>query len=183
MKKLSLFVIVVLLFLNSGRIFAQEDDVPYLSEEDIASLEAILPDDVPDNLKEDTTGRSREPVVEVVVETVVEPNEISRLNTSQILYHLLVLDRTNSPRNSDISGIDTTSILYKLKHGNNGYLVAVYTSSNAGPVFPVFPNRSRILIDLITTRKSTIREYVNSSAFRRFITNRRILAQLQEALK
>jgi hypothetical protein len=174
-KKLPLFVVVVLVFLNSGITFAQEDDdVPYLSDEDIASLEAILPDDIPRNLREDRG--SGEPVV------VVETNEISRLNTSQTLYHLLILDRTYSPRNSDIGGTDNISIIYKLKHGSNGYLVAIYTSSNEGPVFPVFPDRSSILVDLVTTRKNTIREYVNSGAFGKFITSRRILTQLREAL-
>lgn len=176
MKKLSLLLAVFLLFLNSVVVFAQEDDdVPYLSDEDIASLEAVLPDDVPEDLREDTSGGGK-PAAET------EKNEISRLNTPRTLYHLLILDRTYSPRNSDIGGTDNMSIIYKLKHGSNGYLVAVYTSPGEGPVFPVFPDRSRILVDLVTTRKNTIKEYVDSSAFRKFITSRRILTQIRDAL-
>jgi hypothetical protein len=95
-----------------GRVFAQEDDdIPYLSDEDIASIEISLPDDIPENLSKN--------IQDVVVEEERsgEANEISRLNISQPIYHLLILDRRNSPFNSDIRSADGMMIhLLTLNH-------------------------------------------------------------------
>jgi hypothetical protein len=163
--------------LSNNIIFAQDDDLPYLSDDDIAAIEIVLPDDIPDILQES--------VQEVVVEENVniERNEISRLNSSQTIYHLLILDRTYCPLNADIGDINSIRVLYKFRHGTNGYLIAIYISPKEGPVFPQLPDKSRILVDLITVRKNTIKEYINSSSFRRFVTSRRILLQIQKVLE
>jgi hypothetical protein len=176
MKKFYLGAVIVIIFLSNNVIFAQDDDVPYLSDDDIAAIEMSLPDDVPEVLQ----NRSAEVAVETNVNN--EGNEISRLNTSQKIYHLLILDRASCPLNSDISGINDAEILYKYKHGANGYLIAIYTSPQDGPLFPQLPNRSRILVNLITVRENTIKEYINSSAFRRFVTSPMILSEIQEVL-
>jgi len=109
-------------------------------------------------------------------------NEISRVNTSLPLYHLLVLDRSRSARNSDISDMDNASVLYKYRHGTNGYLVVLYRSPMTGPVFPQFPDGSRIVVNMSTVVPQTLRDYIGSSAFRRFVSNRTVLAQMRDAL-
>jgi hypothetical protein len=178
MKKLAVIISFCMIILNNNAISAQEeDDVPYLTDDDIASIEITLPEDIPVFVPEIASRGTKEAGKETVL------NEITRLNTSQTIYHLLILDRTYCPLNSDISDTNNISILYKLKHGKNGYLIAIYMSSRAGPVFPVLPNESYILVNLMTSRKATIEEYVNSSAFRRFVTSRRILTQIQNVLK
>jgi hypothetical protein len=103
-------------------------------------------------------------------------------NLSQPLYHLLVLDRTYCASNSDISNINDANILYKFKHGRNGYLITLYTSPE-GSVFPVIPDKSRVLINTITTQKLVLREHINSALFRRFVTNPTVLSQLRKALE
>jgi hypothetical protein len=184
MKRAFYFFVVFVMILNNSIIFAQDEDSlydslylsydsPYLSDDDIAAMEIVLPDDMPDILQEN------------VQKTAVEEakgNEISRINTSQTIYHLLILDRISCSSNADISGIDTIEVLYKYKHGTNGYLIAIYTSPKEGPVFSQLPDRSHVLVDLITVRKSIINDYINSSLFRRFVTNRRILSQIQNVL-
>ena len=168
MKNVFRWSAILIIILGSNTMFAQDDDVPYLSDEDIAAIEMILPDDIPAVLQ----GSERE----------AEANEISRLNASQTIYHLLILERTHCSSNSDITDINSREILYKFKHGTNGYLIAIYRSSQGGPVFPHFPDRSRILVNLMTARKNTMKEYIDSSAFRRFVTSRRIILQMQEVL-
>jgi hypothetical protein len=115
------------------------------------------------------------------VKTII--SEMPRVNALQPVYHLLILDRLYSPLNSDISGTDNISILYKFRHGRNGYLVALYKSTAGGPVFPKLPDKSRVLVDLMTVRVNTIREYVRSSAFRQFVTNRRVVSGMNAALR
>jgi hypothetical protein len=131
----------------------------------------VLPDDVPEPVRA---------AVELEAET--RANEISRLNF-QPLYHLIILDRSRCALNSDIGGIDAGSFLYKLQHEGNGYLIAIYLIPNEGPVFPVLPDNSRIALDLITPGLDTIEEYVNSSLFGKFVTNRAILADIRYALR
>jgi hypothetical protein len=176
MKKYTVFVVVLVIIMNNA-IFSQEDDVPYLSDDDLTAIEITLPGDMPASIAETTAEADDEAEKEVV------QNEMARLNTSQTIYHLLVLDRTYSPLNSDLGDTDKISILYRLKHGSNGYLIAIYTSSGEGPVFPIFPNKSRVVVNFITTRKAIIEEYVNSGAFKKFVTNRKILTQMQNVLK
>jgi hypothetical protein len=187
MKRTFFFFVVFVMILNNSMIFAQDDDSlydslylsddsPYLSDDDIAAMEIVLPDDTSDILQEN--------VQETAVETKgnTERNEISRINASQTIYHLLILDRIYCSSNADIGDINSREVLYKYKHGTNGYLIAIYTSPKEGPVFSQLPDGSRILVDLMTVRKSTIKDYINSSLFRRFVTNRRILLQMQNAL-
>jgi len=178
MKKTFVCVIALLIIvINNNILFADDDDnIPYLSDADIAAIEMVLSDDIPENLQE----RTRVAAVEVNVNN--DQNEISRLNTSQTIYHLLILDRTYCSLNSDIGDLDGIRILYKFLHGSNGYLIAVYASPREGPIFPQLPDRSVILVELMTARINTIREYINSSAFRRFVTNRRVLSTIQGAL-
>jgi hypothetical protein len=175
MKKTFWVSVIIGIILSVNMVFAQEDDVPYLSDEDIAAIELVLPDDIPENLKEGAD--------EIAGNQAGTENEIFRLNTPQSIYHLLILDRTYCPLNSDIGDINSKNVLYKYKHGTNGYLVAIYKSSREGPVFPQLPNKSRILVNLTTVRKNTIKEYINSSAFKRFVTSRKILSELQKIIE
>jgi len=110
-------------------------------------------------------------------------NEIARLKTTQPLYHLLILNRTNCQADSDISDLQDIELIYKFLHGSNGYLVAVYASFTNGPVFPVMPDRSRIIVNFMTTDLTFLKEYTESSAFKRFVTNRELVSQLRTALK
>lgn len=179
MKKFFVFFAVFLVIAGPGALFAQENDNrPYLSDEDIAAIETVLPFDAPENLKDDSQTIAR--THEADKEDRHAANEMARLNSSRTLYHLLILDRIHSPLNSDIDGAGGISILYNFKHGTNGYLVAIYKSSEKGPVFPVLPEKSRILVNLITVQKSMIQDYVNSGAFKRLITNRAASAQLKD---
>jgi hypothetical protein len=172
MKKFNALLFALTVILCAYPVFAQEDDdVPYLSDEDIAAIEMVLPDDVPEPVR-----------VAAELEAEARANEISRLN-SQPLYHLLVLDRSRCAQNSDIGGIDAGSFLYKLQHEGNGYLIVIYLIPKEGPVFPVLPDNSRIALDLMAPGLDTIEEYVNSSLFGKFVTNRAILAQIQYALR
>jgi hypothetical protein len=178
MKRIFCFIVFLITLIGDGIIFAQEnDDFPYLSDEDIAAIELILPEDIPGISAENTKK------LEDNAEKGNETNEMSRLNTSRSIYHLLILDRTKCPANSDIGDTGNVSILYKFKHRTNGYLIALYKSSTEGPVFPILPKGSLILVDLVTVRKNTITEYINSSAFKKFVTSRRILSQMRNILK
>jgi len=110
-------------------------------------------------------------------------NEMTRLNASQTLYHLLLLERKYCASYADISDVQSIHLLYKFLHGKNGYLVAIYSSSQEGPVFPVMPDKSRILVDIITSDKAFLRDYVNSAAFKRFVVNPQVLSQIQKTLQ
>jgi len=110
-------------------------------------------------------------------------NEMSRIKTSQTLYHLLILDRRNCKAKADLSDLQGIKMIYKFLHGNNGYLVALYASSNEGPIFPVMPDRSRVIVNLISTNLAFIKDYTNSTPFKRFVTNRQAVAQLKKILK
>ena len=109
--------------------------------------------------------------------------EITRLKMTQPLYHLLILDRINCRPNSDISDLQNIKLIYKFSHGVNGYLVAVYASSGEGPVFPVMPDRSRVIVDLMTTNLAFLKDYMNSAPFKRFVTNKKAISQLRKVLK
>ena len=192
-RKFGLMVIFVIL-LCGKIIYADDDDaVPYLSDDDIAAIEMVLPEDVPEIVQEEDAEIVPDEAPQIAVETDVEPvietngvpekNEIARLNTSQRIYHLLILDRKACPVNSDISGIDNMEVIYKYRHGTNGYLIALYTSPQEGPVFPLLPDKSRILVNLVTVRIESISEYIDSAAFKRFVTNRTITSDLKGAVK
>ena len=170
-KYFALFSVCIISMINNS-IFAQnEDDVPYLSDEDIAAIEMVLPEDIPEEIQE------------VVNKSRIEQNEMSRLSASLPIYHLLIVDRRRCPANADIGGISNNFVLYKFKHNANGYLIVVYRSPTDGPVFPQLPVNSRILVDLATARPKTLSEYIDSSAFRVFVSNRAILADIQSVLE
>jgi hypothetical protein len=178
MKRISVFLSVFIMLLCNTTAFSQEeDDVPYLSDEDIEAIEIVLPEDTPNFSPADTEELADK------TDDRREANEMPRLNASQPVYHLLILDRVRCRLNSDIEDVSSLTILYKFKHKANGYLIALYKSSREGPVFPILPDGSRILVELISSRKSAITEYINSSAFRRFVTSRRILSQMQRVLR
>ena len=191
MKKFFVLFAILIFILNTTGIFAQEanddspyiaeedDERPYLNDDDIDAIELALPFDAPENLREDQQiAEATEDEAEAVVKEG-EANEISRLNASQPIYHLLILDRLYAPLNSDLDGTDSIQVLYKFLHGANGYLIAIYKTSEEGPVFPVLPPKSRIIVDLMSVQKSIIRDYVNSSAFRKLVTHRTVLPQLR----
>ena len=172
MKKAIAFISI--LFIFTGYIFAQDDEVvPFLTESDITAIETVLP--------EDTDFRFQDEVPALTPGGKTE-NEISRLNASHPVYHLLILDRVYCP-NSDIAAAENMQVLYKYRHGRNGFLIAVYVSPVDGPVFPELPVRSRIIVNMSSIRRNTLLEYINSTAFRRFVTNRTILTQLRAALR
>ena len=170
-------------------------DTEYLTENDILAVETVLEEDTPPSYEESqTVAIEEEPSEEVAqaeddtlleeettveVAEVKEGNEIARLNTSQVIYHLLILDRIYSPLYSDLSGMENLTVLYKFLHGKDGYLIAVYKSSKEGPVFPQMPNGSRVLVDFVTVWPEVLKEYINSAAFRRFVTSRGIISDLQ----
>jgi hypothetical protein len=173
MKKAVVLFSICFILTGYNILFAQDnDDVPYLSESDIAAIETILPEDASYEYKE-------EPTLSAVGNQT--ENEMPRLNTAQPIYHLLVIDRVKCP-NSDISDVDGMKVLYKFKHGRNGYLIALYVSPADGPVFPQLPAKSRIILNLSSARSNTILEYVNSNAFKRFVTKRTVIRQLLEAI-
>ena len=152
-------------FLFAGPTFDTRD------ESEIPVVEFDPPDEVP-------FAKWEEPKAAIVEVR----NEMPRLNTSQPVYHLLILDRTYCALNSDISDVNNISVLYKYRHGRNGYLIAIYSSSSKGPVFVQMPARSRVIMDMVSIQKSTIKEYVNSSAFRKYVTNRTVLANMLRVL-
>jgi len=181
-----------------------DDDIPYLTDEDMAALEYIPWDkgvlgnvvldetpDTPDMSEDiafnDTPDMSEDvafndtPDIQKIVSVII--SEMPRLNASRPVYHLLILDRLHSPLNSDISDTGGLSILYKYRHGRNGYLIALYKTAAERPVFPQLPNKSRVMANLMSVRVNTIREYMQSSAFRRFVTSRRILSDIDAILR
>ena len=184
MKKVVVLLSICFIFTGYNILFAQDDDDDddisvdvlvdnsYLSESDIIALKTILAEDSSFVYKED-------PALSIGGKTA---NEMPRLNSAQPIYHLLVLDRVRCP-NSDISDVGSIKVLYKFKHGRNGYLIALYISPAGGPVFPRLPARSRIILNLSTARQNTVKEYINSNAFKRFVTKRTVIRQLQEALR
>jgi len=180
MKKIFVLFSIFIILSGYNTLFAQDDQdeqydevIPFLYEADIVALETVLPEDGSFEYKEEPT---------LAVGGDKTENEMPRLNTSQPIYHLLVIDRMKCP-NSDINAVGGINVLYKYKHGRNGYLIALYVSPEGGPVFPRLPAKSRIILNLSSARSNTIMEYVNSNAFKRFVTKRPVLKQLQDALK
>jgi len=176
MKKIFWAAATILMIFCNHAVIAQiynDDDIPYLSDEDMDALENF-----------DWNIIEQQPVIFNDTPDIIasETSEIPRLNASQPVYYLLILDRLYSPLNSDIIGTDYISILYKFKHGKNGYLVALYKSVAEEQVFPQFPDKSRVLVDLMSVRVDSIREYIRSSTFRKFVTNRRVISDLDAAL-
>jgi hypothetical protein len=176
--KRTIIALAVLLVFSVNFLPAQnnDDDLPYLSEEDIRALEVVLPDDVPER-----PGQFNQP--KETAEAI--QSEIGRLNSQRNqkkLYQLIILDRRNCEPNADVSDVNETNILFKFAHLENGYLLVLYEVPGNGPVFPVFPGGSYILLDLMASRINTIREYVNSSLLRRFITIESVISELNRAL-
>jgi hypothetical protein len=93
---------------------------------------------------------------------------------------LLVLDRLHCALDSDID-IAAEQTLYKYTHGRNGFLIIVYTTLEE-PAFPPMPDKSRLVVNIASRRKLALREYAHSASFKRFVTNKQVLAQLQETL-
>jgi len=174
MKKAVVLFSIFFILTGYNIIFAQDnDDIPYLYEADIIAIETVLPQDTSFEYTEEPTVSASGNKTE---------NEMPRLNTSQPIYHLLVIDRVKCP-NSDISDVGSIKVLYKYKHGRNGYLIVLYVSPAGGPVFPKLPAKSRIILNLSSARSNTIVEYINSNAFKRFVTSRTITRRLLEALR
>jgi hypothetical protein len=98
---------------------------------------------------------------------------------SQSLYHLLILDRSDAV-DEDISGVAKDALLYKAKHGKTGDLFALYKVSGGQNV--VLPSNSYIVLDLVTSRKSTVSEFLSSALIKTFVTDSTVLAHLREAL-
>ena len=102
--------------------------------------------------------------------------------TIQNFYHLLIVDRTNSPPDSDIGDVANATMLYNYTHDRNGYFVALYVSPQQDPLSLQLPDGSYVVANMTAAQRIAVREYVNSSAFRRFVTNRTVISQLQRVL-
>jgi hypothetical protein len=100
---------------------------------------------------------------------------------SNSLYHLLILDRSAAV-NGDIRGISQDSLLYKVKHGRTGYLIALYKVSQGGQT-AILPPKGYVVLDLVTNRKSTIKEFVDSALIREYVTESSVLARLRNVLQ
>ena len=196
MRKIFALAIVIVIF-SGSTLFAQnydEDDRPYLSEEDIKSIEMMLSYDVPKDIVELNKPEETEkevPLEKVVIvekEIIFEKeiqiqNEIVRLNNSRKKYHLMILDRRYCNPETGIGDINEINILYQFGSLGNGYFLLLYEVPEKGPVFPILPDGSFIILDLMTNRINTIREYVNSDLFLRFISHRQALYELGRVLE
>ena len=165
MKKIIL-LIVIFTFILSNSIIALEnnDNDLYLSDDDKIAVETTLPED--DILG--TMTLVQDDTVKIAEEPVSDTGDI---------YHLLILDRINCAPNSDISGIENITVLYKFLHGKDGYLIAVYKSSGGGPVLP---NGSSVVLNLAVIRKNTMKEFIQSGAFRIYVSKQEIISGLLE---
>jgi hypothetical protein len=174
MKK-TLFALAVILVFSVNFLPAQnnDDDLPYLSDDDIRALEVVLPEDVPEWPGQFDQQKETAEAIH---------GEIGRLNSGEKLYQLIIVDRRNCEPNADVDGVNKAGILYKFAHLENGYLLVLYEVPDNGPVFPVFPKGSYIILDLMANRVNTVKEYVNSNLFRRFITIESVIAELNRAL-
>ena len=97
---------------------------------------------------------------------------------TQPFYHLLILDRMKAPLDSDIGNVANATMLYKYRHGRNGYLIALYTSTQQSPLLPQLPNGATVVVNISSIQRASIRDYINSSAFRRYVTNRTVTSAL-----
>jgi len=165
------YIVFLALFLHGAPLLAQAGDAPFLSDEDIASIELTLPEDLPERLRESPAPPSAAPV---------RLREAPPGQTPPV-YHLLILDRRACP-SADLGNLGNRVLLYKFRHSTNGYLIAVYVSSGDDLGFPALPPRSRIVAHLMSVSRTTMRDYVRSSAFRRHITNSAITAGILRAL-
>jgi len=107
-----------------------------------------------------------------------EMREMVRINTSQPSYHLLVLDRFKSPPNSDIGDPEDIAVLYKYRHGADGFLVAIYKSSIEGPVSPVLPSDSRVVVNMASVNPKILQDYIKSDTFKKYVSNRNVLEEM-----
>jgi hypothetical protein len=148
-----------------------EEDLPYLSEEDEASIQMALPEDTPEN-----PLQPEEPESPKKTEAPKKQRE-----AQQYLYHLLILDRLDCP-SADIAAARDMTVLYSFKHGANGYLIAFYRTPAAGPMLPELPDESRIVLSLSAARTSILKDFVNSNPFRLHITHRAVIAELLKLL-
>jgi len=100
--------------------------------------------------------------------------------SQQLVYHLVILDRTNAP-NANMDSGDMINMLYSYRHETNGYLISLYTSWER-PVFPVTHHSMGITSSVVSTRRDTIREYIESDVFRSFLNNTTVTRDLLQAL-
>ena len=105
-----------------------------------------------------------------------------RVSTTRPSYHLLVLDRFNCLLDADISDLREATLMYKYKHGGNGYLVALYRSPINGPILPTLPFGSRVMVDISSMHPLALREYIATVAFKRFVTHNEIIKELQDVV-
>ncbi|MDR2734946.1 MAG: hypothetical protein LBC99_09985 [Spirochaetota bacterium] len=108
--------------------------------------------------------------------------ETPRVNLPEPIYHVLVLDRRRSRLNADIAGAEGISVLNKYRHGANGYLIAVYTARAGGAAFPVLPAGSKVLVNYVSTNRAAVINYLNSAQFRKYVSSRTIINQMQRGL-
>ncbi|MCL2139120.1 MAG: hypothetical protein FWH41_06270 [Treponema sp.] len=191
MKKF-VIVYIFLAFLFNVNIFAQEiidDNVPYLSEDDIEAVETIiLEGDMLSESEESTDDFSHDKIHEGEMGciTIEEDFEIIDDETQekavQDIYHLLVLDRIYSPLYSDMRVASDISVLFRYLHGRDGYLIAVYKYSSGIQAYPELPEGSRVIIDFASVVPGALKQYIETSAFKRFVSSQTIISDLLELL-
>jgi hypothetical protein len=152
---------------NFGEVL--EKDVPYLSDEDEEAMQVVLPEDTPEDPSQPQTADTPK----------------NQRGSSLYLYHLLVLDRMDCP-SADIAADRDITVLYTFRHGANGYLITLYQTSAAdaaaGRMLPNLPENSHIVLSLSAARRSTLKDFVNSDVFRRYVTHRTVIAELLKLL-
>ena len=109
-------------------------------------------------------------------------SEMSRLNTSLPVFHLLILDREHCVPDADLEDTGGISLLYNFKHDKNKFLIALYVSDNNSTVFPKMPDNSLIIVNMTTINRNTIMDYLNSHEFGRYVTNQSIISDLTRAI-
>jgi hypothetical protein len=183
MKKIIFCITVLLVLLIYNAVFAQEDNSPYLSNEDMDALEAVLPFDSLEYLAESPGAVIEAPDAEhectgEACENCRQEIKKSEQDTKRPVFHLIILDRIYSPLESDIKAHDKMVILYNFRHDKNGYLIAIYKTQCEESMLPVLPEKSLVIVNFSSVQKSMIQDYVNSGAFKRLITNRAVMAGL-----
>ena len=174
MKKTFIFLTVLLLILFSN-LFAQEDDDgdrPYLTDEDISAIEALLPDDVV--IREVYTPPPSEPEQQQQQQQDHDPDQ---------RYYLVVLDRSRCAPDADIQGLDISNILYKYLHNRNDYLILIYKTSGDEQVNPVYPAGARVSLEFMTSSINPIRNLANSEFIKLYVIQERVLIEIKDALE
>lgn len=175
----------ILLFFPLINIFSQdfdqmyinEDDLPYLTDDDIRAVESALSDDV---------------MIRRIIPPAPVPEEHEKTETESASasaqqeyenYYLVILDRRSCSPNADISGINTANILFKYLHNTNDNLVLVYKAFKTGEMIPVYPYGSRVLFEFMSIDIDPIKKLADSDLIKDLIPQDNVQTALRFALE